>query len=109
MEAIELLAILAVSTSTLNLDVVESASPRVFVVHADEQTAESLEEHEGVNLFKPDDNLPEELINSLSTAERLFVAGWQQRHQMQNKKRPGEGRPWDAPGFEPPDAPDSQD
>jgi hypothetical protein len=109
MEAIDLLVILAVSASAPNVDVVESASPRVFVVHADEQTAESLEKQEGVNLFKSDDTLSEDLTKSLSPAEQLFVAGWQQRHQMRDKKRPGEGLPWDAPGFEPPDARDSQD
>ena len=45
-----------------------------------------------------------ELPADLTPAERIFAAAWQARQQP--KTRPGEGLPWDAPGFEPPDQPD---
>jgi hypothetical protein len=40
---------------------------------------------------------------ALSADERLFVDAW--RLRFTPKERPGDGRNWDSPGFQPPDAP----
>lgn len=41
----------------------------------------------------------------LASDEALFVAAWQASQNLQNKKRIGEGLPWDTEGFHPPDRP----
>lgn len=45
------------------------------------------------------------VLTTLSAGERLFVQGWGAGQTAEPKARPGEGLPWDAPGFEPPDDP----
>ena len=50
------------------------------------------------------DDPARKLPPDLTPAERTFAAAWQARQQP--RTRPGEGLPWDAPGFEPPDQPD---
>ena len=42
-------------------------------------------------------------VSSPSAAEQLFLAAWVE--STRPKQRPGEGQPWDAPGFLPPDRP----
>ena len=42
-------------------------------------------------------------VAGLSEAEMLFVDVWRARLDEPAKQRPGDGVPWDAPGFEPPD------
>ncbi len=46
-------------------------------------------------------DVPEVVLRELSEAELLFVAAWRQRRRP--KIRPGDGLPWDAPGYQPPD------
>lgn len=46
---------------------------------------------------------PSKLPLDLTPEERLFISAWEARRQP--KIRPGDGLPWDAPGFVPPDAP----
>jgi hypothetical protein len=41
--------------------------------------------------------------SDLTPEERTFVSAWEMRQRP--KERPGEGLPWDAPGFKPPDPP----
>jgi hypothetical protein len=39
----------------------------------------------------------------LTPAEHLFVEAWRKRlKRLKNKRRVGEGLPWNAPGFKPP-------
>jgi len=48
----------------------------------------------------------ESSLDELPEGTRLFVSAW--REQRINKPdRVGEGQPWDAAGFEPPDRPES--
>lgn len=44
--------------------------------------------------------LSEGVWPELTPTEQLFVQAWLQRQEP--KTRPGEGLPWDAPGFKPP-------
>lgn len=41
----------------------------------------------------------------LTDDESLFIESWRARPQAGAKERKGEGLPWDAPGFQPPDGP----
>ncbi len=55
------------------------------------------------------DSAAAELPADLTENERMFVAAWQARSAADGPKtRSGDGLPWDAPGFEPPDSPDGQ-
>jgi hypothetical protein len=52
---------------------------------------------------------PAGILAILGDAEKIFVAAWMERVDQASHpgddQRPGEGLPWDAPGYEPPDAP----
>jgi hypothetical protein len=50
-----------------------------------------------------EDDVPPTVLDSLTDTERMFVAAWQARRA--GKRRPGDGLPWDSPGFQPPDPP----
>src|SRR5215469_12413436 len=77
--------------------------PRLALVQAGPDARTRIARIEGVldALDDPARALPADL----TPAERIFAAAWQARRQP--KTRPGEGLPWDAPGFEPPDRPDA--
>jgi hypothetical protein len=82
-------------------NVTQVLAPRLALVRADPETIARVAQMEGV-LDVSDDTLPE-LPQELTPSERLFVSAWEARRQP--KIRPGEGLPWDAPGFLPPDSP----
>lgn len=48
----------------------------------------------------------ESALEELSEGARLFVSAWRER-RTDKPGRVGEGQPWDAAGFEPPDRPES--
>ena len=48
----------------------------------------------------------ETVVDELDNAARLFLRAWLER-PFEKSERPGEGLPWDAPGFEPPGPPTS--
>lgn len=84
--------------------VLHAASPRVVVVNANLEEAATLRSLPGVTgVF--DRNVPSDVLESLEEGEALFVAAWESRQEGREKVRPGEGLPWDASGFEPPDRP----
>ena len=72
--------------------------PRLALVQAGPHAGTRIARIQGVLhvLDDPARKLPADL----TPAERIFAAAWQARQQP--KTRPGEGLPWDAPGFEPP-------
>ena len=82
--------------------IVHSASPRLHVVSMQPSRAESLKALPGVielttGTFSP------EVMEQLDSQERFFLEAFTSR--TDSKQRKGEGLPWDAPGFEPPDPP----
>ena len=81
-------------------NVTQVLAPRLVLVRTDPETIAHVAQMEGV-LDVSDDILPE-LPQELTPSERLFVSAWEARRQP--KIRPGEGLPWDAPGFLPPDS-----
>jgi hypothetical protein len=82
-------------------NVTQVLAPRLALVRAHAETMRRAAQIEGV-LTVSDDTVPE-LPQDLTPSERLFVSAWEVRRQP--KTRPGEGLPWDAPGFLPPDSP----
>jgi hypothetical protein len=75
--------------------------PRLLLIRADPKAEERVARIAGVvGVY---DAAPSQTSSDLSPDERVFIAAWAARRQL--KTRPGEGLPWDAPGFLPPDAP----
>jgi hypothetical protein len=89
--------------------VTQVAPPRLAVVEQEPGTHEAgLRDIPGV-VAVAGPEVPDDFRKGLSPEEALFVAAWERRMQEpQSEDRPGEGLPWDAPGFSPPDpqAPD---
>jgi hypothetical protein len=86
--------------------VTQVAPPRLVVCETTSSEREaSLRSIPGVVAVTGAD-VPEELLGRLSPEEELFVAAWSRRlAESGRKERRGEGLPWDAPGYSPPDAP----
>ncbi|CAL8973654.1 hypothetical protein RHODGE_RHODGE_00345 [Rhodoplanes serenus] len=87
--------------------VISALPPRLAVVDVDDGEAESalvrLRATPGVETVLADPAAP--IPGGLTGDELLFVDAWRQRPALRSKARPGEGLPWDAEGFEPPDRP----
>jgi len=75
--------------------------PRLALVQAGPDARARIARIQGV-LHVLDDRA-RKLPADLTPAERAFAGAWQARQQP--KARAGEGLPWDAPGFDPPDQP----
>lgn len=89
-----------------HVTIVHTASPRLFVVRLVEAAPEEISALPGVAAVT-NRGLPAELMSDLDDEERLFARAFASRTEP--KERIGEGLPWDAPGFEPPDSlPDCQ-
>lgn len=105
----ELLVVLHLSAGDQGLNevkrettVIQHVPPRLVLVEGEPNVIDRLRELPGVrSVFRPEDDMGE--IGDLSEHERLFVDGWRLRGQP--KERPGDGLPWDAPGYLPPDPP----
>jgi hypothetical protein len=81
------------------------ASPRLVVVDdVDGAREAALRAAPGVVAVSGPE-LPAGLQKRLTDGEQLFADAWSQRVTEGPRERPGEGLPWDAEGFEPPDAP----
>lgn len=81
------------------------ASRRLVVVEEAADARQTLRSVPGVVAVASPD-IPTELMETLSPEEELFVAAWSRRMTPPaRKQRPGDGLPWDAPGFSPPDLP----
>jgi hypothetical protein len=88
--------------------VTQVAPPRLAVVERPPDTLEpELRDTPGV-VAVAGPEVPDDFKQGLSPEEALFVAAWERRMQEPKSDRPGDGLPWDAPGFSPPDpqAPD---
>lgn len=76
--------------------------PRLAVVAAAAGQVRELRTLPGLEaLFE--NEIPEAFRASLEPGERLFAEAWLARQREKGKPRPGDGLPWDAPGFLPPD------
>jgi len=78
--------------------------PRIAVVAVDSSDLESIAHMDGV-VAVCTAPIPGPVADILDPTERLFVEAWASG-QTPKVSRPGDGLPWDAPGFQPPDMPD---
>lgn len=81
--------------------VTQFLKPRLLLIRADATAEERVSRIAGV--IGVYDSLPSHISSDMSPEENLFIKAWAAR--LQPKTRPGEGLPWDTPGFLPPDAP----
>ena len=79
--------------------VTQSVSKRVFLARG--QPDPGWPAPTGVHVFSTPD-IPDEILRALDPSESLFVAAWRLRLQAPPKRRPGDGKDWDTPGFDPP-------
>jgi hypothetical protein len=77
--------------------------PRIAVVDSDAAGIDRLRAaQEIIEVLTAPSDIPK---SELNVAEKLFVDAWNARRNTEKKIRPGEGLPWDAEGFQPPDWP----
>lgn len=81
-------------------NVTQVLAPRLALIRADPEAVARAAGIQGV-LGVYDDH--PEVPPDLTPSERVFVSSWEARRQP--KARPGNGLPWDTPGFLPPDSP----
>ena len=79
--------------------------PRLLVVRGEADRLDHASRLPGV-VAAIVDRLPERVLDQLDPTERLFAQAWVAGRRPK-VGRPGDGLPWDAPGFEPPDPPKS--
>ncbi len=87
---------------TQGVTVTQRLPPRLAVVTGDDDDLTALQHLPGV-VAVVESSVSASARDELNPTERLFVEAWLRRQQP--KVRPGEGLPWDAPGFLPPDPP----
>jgi hypothetical protein len=81
--------------------IVQRLPPRLAIIEIDPQKVETVRSQEGVSALY-DDAVSETVLQQLTSAERLFAEAWDRSRQAK-PARPGDGLPWDAGGFQPPD------
>ena len=92
-----------------DLTVVGRVPPRVVVVRAEADTLDRVADSARLSIVRRDDGTTETygdvgVVEELDSGARLFVDAWQ-AHKPAATERPGDGLPWDSPGFTPPDRP----
>jgi hypothetical protein len=93
----------ALEHPAVGVKVVQRASSRVALVEGPVSRIRKLAALPGIEVIE--DDIPDSLLELLSQPEALFARAWERRQHAHPEERPGEGLAWDAPGFEPPDAP----
>jgi hypothetical protein len=84
--------------------VISVLHPRILVLDVDDEMAAQLRrDPEIVGVYEG--QVPAEIVAHLEAREKLFVRAWSQQQSSEDKKRTGDGLPWDSPGFIPPDHP----
>ncbi|WP_347310966.1 hypothetical protein [Defluviimonas sp. SAOS-178_SWC] len=75
---------------------IQSAGGRLFIV-----APTLLADEPGLNALRSEEDL-RAVAAELSEAEQLFARAFLARRQAGEEERPGEGLPWDTPGYEAP-------
>ena len=89
--------------------VTASSPPRVTVLQAHRSDLEQVARVSRLALARDVDGTVVEsgdpgVLDELDAGARLFVDAWRSR-PLDKPERPGDGLPWDAEGFQPPDPP----
>lgn len=84
--------------------VIARVPPRLMVLDVDDRAVAELGRDPAVaGLFER--GASPAMLEGLRPEEQLFVDGWLLGSTQESKPRSGDGLPWDAPGFQPPDLP----
>jgi hypothetical protein len=75
--------------------------PRLAIVKGEASQLEAVRNLPGVSAVYTGD-VPEPVLQRLSPTEQIFAEAWAIGRRPKTS-RPGDGLPWDAEGFEPPD------
>lgn len=91
--------------------VLSEMPPLITVLRAGPEDLPTIARHARLAIGRRADGSPqrvgdETVVEELDDAARLFLTAWLER-PVEKRDRPGEGLPWDAPGFEPPGPPTS--
>jgi len=94
---------------TARYPVIATASPRVQVLRASSADLATIASRARLAMAGATDGRIEkagddEVLGELDDGARLFVEAWM-TPPRDDRERPGDGQPWDAPGFQPPDPP----
>lgn len=81
--------------------IVQRLPPRLAIVDATPEALVALKGMQGMQAVC-EGSIPASLLEELKPMERVFADAWV-ASQRAKRDRPGEGLPWDAKGFEPPD------
>jgi hypothetical protein len=81
--------------------IVQRLPPRLAIIEADPGEVETVRSVEGVRVLCQG-RVSEAVLRQLTSAERIFARAWMRSRQAK-PHRPGDGLPWDAEGFKPPD------
>ena len=84
--------------------VTQRLPPRLAIVQGEDDAIEAVRGVPGVRLVVAEDAAPASSLEGLTDGERLFAEAWQAGRSPKSS-RPGQGLPWDAEGFQPPDGP----
>ena len=110
MTAVEILAVDLEPDWSARWPLVASVPPRITVHRADPAALDQIAAHARLALLRDGERTERrgdpEVLDQLEPAERLFVEAWTAAGGPK-PGRPGEGRSWDSPGFQPPDRPPS--
>jgi hypothetical protein len=79
--------------------ILQQLPPRLVIVAADQDAISNMKRSAEIKALFTDE-IPPETLDGFDEVTRAFAVGWNQRRQP--KQRPGDGLPWDAPGFEAP-------
>lgn len=92
-----------------SLTPVAAVPPRVAVVRTDSDAVDDLVAGARFAIVRDENGTAEPrgdagVLEELDSGARLFVEAWLTPRRAKTT-RPGDGLPWDSPGFEPPDRP----
>ncbi len=88
----------------LTYQVSSMLEPRIAILEVGDVDLAVLAERQGLEGVYSD-TIPPEVLSRLHPEEQLFVEAWSLQRTSRQKQRPGEGLPWDAPGFKAPAPP----
>jgi hypothetical protein len=89
-----------ISEVATSVSITQRLPPRLAIVEGDPDRLAALHGMPGViGIFEG--AVPETMLRQLNPTERLFAEAWAESRRPKSD-RPGEGLPWDAEGFEPP-------
>lgn len=94
----------SLSAAASLVNVIQRLPPRLAIAEGDIDRLAAARDIPGIiGVFEG--HIPETMLRQLNATERLFAEAWAESRRPKSDRR-GDGLPWDAEGFEPPDGKD---